>query len=596
MCLVLLDVATGFFLSGAITDQANELATGRKYLREQMANHAVTLAKNLSLSASILADTQSEERETLETEVMAQLTVASHFSEDLLFLELWSRDGTLLIDDRDTLYLGSHADTARPREASAALLERILTRNTTLAEPTLASGQPFIEVVVPVHRRGAHVGALRVGVSEAKLFEQLARIEARHAEEINDIIIYSLLSFIFLFLAAAGASIWLSRRLAQPLVELTRTAEAVREGNLDVEVSVGPRDEIGQLASTMAEMIQGLRDRDFIQETLGRYVDPSVAQRFLEDPTQLALGGSSREVTIIMSDLRGFSRMAQRLGPEETVHTLNRYFTAMFAVIHHHGGLINEVRGDGLLILFGVPEATPDSPARAIACAVDMQRAMIAFNAEGARQDLPQLEMGIGIHRGRVIAGNIGSKQRAKFGVVGDTINLAARIESLTRAGEVFVSGAVLEGLETRTETEGPNRVRLKGQAEPIEIYSVLRFDDLELPPREDEEVEARAVDLPVELYGIRDKRVDEEAVSGRIVEMAGERLELVLEEEHAETREWLARVNLPNGGVTGDIYLKAVADADPRDDNSKTVFITSILDEDRQTLEGLGNVLNAPT
>src|SRR5690606_28615696 len=162
----------------------------------------------------------------------------------------------------------------------------------------------------------------------------------------------------------------------------------------------------------------------------GRYVDQSVVDKFLEDPSRLALGGVKQEVAVLMSDLRGFTRRAAALGPAATVRLLNRYFTAMFDVILAHDGMINEVRGDGILAIFGAAGGTSTDRWRALAGALDMQRSLAAFNdALGA--DEPALDMGIAVHVGAVIAGNIGSEKRVKYGIVGDAVNLTARIEGL---------------------------------------------------------------------------------------------------------------------------------------------------------------------
>ena len=252
------------------------------------------------------------------------------------------------------------------------------------------------------------------------------------------------LSLLALLVAIAGGIV-LVRWIAEPLRELGAQARRIREGDLDVTIVPRSRDEIGTLARTMAEMVQGLRDRDFIRDVLGRYVSPELADQCLQDKNALQLGGQIRTVSIVMSDLRGFSGLSERLGPERMIGLLNRYLGAMTPVILGHRGTINEFIGDAILVLFGAPFERPDDAERAVRCAWAMQRAMAGFNAESRAQGLPELVMGIAVHSGRVVAGNIGSQDRMKYGVVGPAVNLTGRIEGLTVGPQVLLSEATLD-------------------------------------------------------------------------------------------------------------------------------------------------------
>ena len=206
-------------------------------------------------------------------------------------------------------------------------------------------------------------------------------------------------------LAAIAGGIVLVRWIAAPLRELGDQARRIREGDLDVTIVPRSRDEIGTLARTMADMVQGLRDRDFIRDVLGRYVSPELAEQCVQDKNALRLGGELRTVSILMSDLRGFSGLSERLGPEKMIGLLNRYLGQMTPVILQHRGTINEFIGDAILVLFGAPFERPDDAERAVRCAAAMQRAMAGFNAESRAEGLPELVMGIAVHSGQVVAG-----------------------------------------------------------------------------------------------------------------------------------------------------------------------------------------------
>src|SRR5262249_42312880 len=177
-----------------------------------------------------------------------------------------------------------------------------------------------------------------------------------------------------------------------------------------------------------------------MRDTFGRYVLDDVVASLLSSPEALALGGELRKVTVMMSDLRGFTAVAERLTAEEAVRFLNGYLQTMVDLILKYRGTINEIMGDGILVIFGAPTVAPDDAERAVACAVAMQVAMEGVNARSRERGLPEVEMGIGVHTGEVIVGNIGSARRMKYAAVGTNVNLTGRIESYTTGGQILIS------------------------------------------------------------------------------------------------------------------------------------------------------------
>ena len=280
-----------------------------------------------------------------------------------------------------------------------------------------------------------------------------------------------------LVLAVAGG-VTLARWLARPLHELARLARRIRHGQLDVTVVPRSRDEIGVLARAMGDMVQALRDRDFIQETFGRYVSPELAEQCLRNRDALQLGGEARQVVMLMSDLRGFSELSERLGAPAMIKLLNEYLAKMTPVIVRHGGTINEFIGDAIFVLFGAPFGRPDDAERAVRCAYTMQAALREFNAESRRRALPELSMGIGLHVGSVVAGNIGSTDRVKYGVVGPAVNLVARIQALTLGGDILLSDAMRTLVEARVTLDAGRPERFKGAREPMMVYRLLAISE----------------------------------------------------------------------------------------------------------------------
>jgi len=220
---------------------------------------------------------------------------------------------------------------------------------------------------------------------------------------------------------------------------------------------------VGYVAHNAAEM----------RKTFGRYLTNEVVANLLETPSGLQLGGERRKVTVLMSDLRGFSAFSERLPPEKVVTILNVYLGVMAEVVDQYKGTINEFIGDGIFIMFGAPIARPDDAQRAIACAVAMQLAMKSVNEQNQQLGLPEIEMGIGINTGEVVVGNVGSQKRAKYTVIGSQVNLAARIESYTVGGQILISENVLRDANYDVQVDGQLRVEPKGIREPLTLYDV---------------------------------------------------------------------------------------------------------------------------
>ncbi len=210
-----------------------------------------------------------------------------------------------------------------------------------------------------------------------------------------------------------------------------------------------------------------------IRKTFGRYLTDQVVANLLEHPEGLKLGGERRKITILTSDLRGFTALSERLSPEEVVKILNLYLYYMADIITEYQGTIDEFQGDGILVLFGAPTAREDDAKRAVACAVAMQLAMVPVNEKMRQLSLPQLEMGIGINTGEVVVGNIGSEKRTKYGVVGSQVNLTYRIESYTVGGQILISETTLKDAGSIVIVDGKKQVIPKGVKQPITIYEV---------------------------------------------------------------------------------------------------------------------------
>lgn len=282
---------------------------------------------------------------------------------------------------------------------------------------------------------------------------------------------------------ACGAVDYITKPFSPPIVRArVKTQLGLKRARVQIEKS---NQEIRQLNDNLVAVLaeqkraNELLDRanHFIRATFGRYLSEDVVSTLLDSPDGLRLGGEKREVTVMMSDLRGFTLLSERRPPEEVVSMLNRYLEVMTEIILHHQGTIIEFLGDGILALFGAPVGRPDDPRRAVACALAMQLAMERVNAENRRRHFPEFKMGVGLNTGMVVAGNIGSDKRAKYGVVGSAINLTGRIESLTLGGQILISDATALACGGILTIDRSWEVMPKGAGRPVLIHQVCGMD-----------------------------------------------------------------------------------------------------------------------
>jgi adenylate cyclase len=318
------------------------------------------------------------------------------------------------------------------------------------------------------------------------------------------------------------------------------------------------------------------RRNAFIRDTFGRYVSDAVVESLLESPTGLELGGESRDVTILMADLRGFTGLSERLGPAGVVQVLNTFLSAMTDVIMHYGGTINEFIGDSILAIFNAPLPLENHTAQAVACAVAMQNQMEGVNAKNVADGLPKVAMGIGVHAGTVIAGNIGSMKRAKYGIVGGCVNMTARVESFTVGDQILISNEALQRVGSAAEVVDSMRIMAKGLAEPIDVHDVIAMGppwNVRVPRRVTGVVPLLE---PVHVHYrvLAGKTTMAPPSVGAIVAISDTEADILADESLATLTD--VRMQLV-GGRGGDFYAKVVARRP--DQGSFAVRFTSIPD-----------------
>ena len=259
-----------------------------------------------------------------------------------------------------------------------------------------------------------------------------------------------------------------------------------------------------------------------LNETFGRFLSDEIVRQLLDTPDGLMLGGKKRTLTIMMSDLRGFTAMSEQMDPQSLIAMLNHYLGAMTDVIQRYNGTIIEFIGDGILAVFGAPLASDHHASDAVAAAVAMQMQMDAINAWNAQRGYPVLEMGIGINTGEVIVGNIGSEKRTKYGVVGSHVNLCGRIESYTVGGQILISPQTRSMIGCDLDVTKELEVYPKGVKGALILSNVTGIGNpYDLSCRHSTEQEAmRSVHIPIEFKRITDKHCSETVFEGVLTQM----------------------------------------------------------------------------
>jgi adenylate cyclase len=320
---------------------------------------------------------------------------------------------------------------------------------------------------------------------------------------------------------------------------------------------------IDELRRSLAgKNVELARAHELVRRAFGRYVSEEVATSILHSPEGLELGGEEREITILMSDLRGFTALAARQAPREVIEFLNLYLEAMVDVISRYEGTIDEIIGDAILVIFGAPLVCDDHAAKAVACGLAMQLAMMEVNQRLAAKGAAELEMGIGIHTGRVIVGNIGSLRRTKYAAVGSNVNLAGRIESFTTGGQLLISESTRNAIKAPLRIDGQFQVEPKGATHSLQLYEVGGIGvpfNLSLPSRS-AALSSLPQPLPISFTVLEEKFLGRTVHEGRLA---------ALSESEAGIESGLSLVPLsnlkielkpaPGANPGGEIYAKVI-------------------------------------
>lgn len=273
---------------------------------------------------------------------------------------------------------------------------------------------------------------------------------------------------------ALGVALWLARRLGRSVATLADAAAQVRAGKYQTVPKLQGGQELEQLGARFNEMVEGLQERDRLRDTFGRYVTRQVADHLMKN-TQ-SLGGELVPVTVLFSDIRSFTSISEQMEPRALLDFLNEYFSGMVESVLTHHGVVDKFIGDAIMAVFGAPVPEPDDPLHAVKAALEMRARLERINADFARRGLPQIRTGIGLHSGQVVAGNMGHAERMEYTVIGDAVNLASRLEGMTKelGCDVLMSEDLYRQVADAVDAEPLQRITVKGRAQDVLVYRLI--------------------------------------------------------------------------------------------------------------------------
>jgi adenylate cyclase len=263
-------------------------------------------------------------------------------------------------------------------------------------------------------------------------------------------------------------------RMGGAVRSISEAARSVKDGKYVSAPVVRSGDELENLATNFNAMVEGLRERDRLRETFGRYVTRQVADHLMKG--NIALGGELVPVTVLFSDIRSFTSISEKMEPRALLDFLNEYFSGMVESVMQHHGVVDKFIGDAIMAVFGAPVPHPDDPLHAVKAALEMRARLVKINVEFAARGLPEVRTGIGLHSGQVVAGNMGHAERMEYTVIGDAVNLASRLEGMTKElkCDVILSEDLFKQVESHVDTEPLHKIKVKGRDQEVMVYRLI--------------------------------------------------------------------------------------------------------------------------
>ena len=480
---------SGIWLPGIWTGARNSLARLRRKVR------GIPLVYKVSLLITVLVVTcmgllgsviihqqtrlfedQINDQGTTLVRLMAQSAREPLLAEDQLALDAISNGfsksssvvGTAITSlEGETISHGGDYHDGTRKTQGWVLAQLIANPPASMTWELPAAGmarRKVISFVQPVTFQKVTVGYAMVTFSQAGMEQSLK--QSIHA------IIGATILIILLGIAMAFA---LGKRIYEPIDQLVDASRAIGKGEFKFRFKERRNDEIGQLMSAFNDMAEGMLEKSQVMDALSRYVSPGVAKEILANLNEVELSGKRIDGSVMFADIVGFTQIAEDIRPEETVSILNKYFSLITRACELNHGMVDKYLGDGIMLVFGAPQPDENHRFHAIRCALLVQRLVEHENLQREKLGLFPVKFRIGINSGTMLAGNMGSRERMEYTVVGDTVNLASRLCSISNSGQIVISKDMYRhpNVEERVIAGEYQSIHLRGIREPVSSYLV---------------------------------------------------------------------------------------------------------------------------
>ena len=425
------------------------LRQGQQSLTAEITKRGLTIAHDLAASAKNPLLTNDE--------LTLNLLVRDAFRDDDVAYVIFADEDGKIVGHTDLSLVG------KPLERSPGLkplANDVLVQ--TYQDPQDANLK-LIDFAVPLEFSKVRLGALYLGFSDKGIRQTVK--QAR-----NQTI---LITAVMILVGIAGA-VALSLLLTRPIQRLVRGTNQIAAGNFTISLPVTSRDEIGDLTESFNQMAKSLREKEAIKQAFTRYVAREVVEEILKDPEHMVLTGERRDVTVLFCDIRDFTPLSERLAPEEVVALLNEFYTLMIDTVFAQEGTLDKFLGDAVMAVFGAPVHHKDHSVRAIRTAIAMRAGAEELSRKRVQEGKDPIVLGIGISAGEAVAGTVGTENRMEYTVIGDRVNLAARLEGNAQPGQILISEWTYAMVDGLVNARSLGYFKVKGKEEQVQVYEVL--------------------------------------------------------------------------------------------------------------------------
>jgi adenylate cyclase len=374
----------------------------------------------------------------------------------------------LIVDKKNTIKAHSRIDAVNKPFFSPNSIRDVKRENDVITRMIIHAGAEALFFEKPIIYQKLKVGTVYLSISQVKVLQNIRKAKG---------FLWMLTGLITVL--GILLSLVLSTYFSRPIRNLSKGAKALGLGNFNSRVSIERNDEFGDLAIAFNRMAEDLKLTEIIKNSFGRYVTPEIVERIIANPDDQWMKGSKVDVSVLFVDIRGFAGLSENKDPERIVEMLNDYFTCVYDAVIDYGGNINKFVGDEAMVIFGAPASNPRHAEDAVRAALAIQKEILKLNRV-KRAGIENIQVGVGINSGEMVAGNLGSQMRMEYTVIGDNVNIASRLTSLAKAGEILISSStydlIIDTGDFQVNDRG--RVSVKGRERKVGTFNIIALNE----------------------------------------------------------------------------------------------------------------------